>query len=73
MKTRSSGLGTAGFLYVFTGGGMKYFGPVKIDKHGYAYTAANPEGVPIEDFGDYIVLSKKISENEAYKKFIRDL
>jgi hypothetical protein len=63
-----------GYLYVLTDGTARYFGESLIDQKNFIYNNANPDGVPLEDFGDAFFSLKKITAKKAEKimyKYLR--
>lgn len=60
-------------LYVFSHGEMKNFGKCIINDDNYAFTKGNPEGIPIEDFGDYLLTEKEVSPDEAFDIFMEKI
>jgi len=44
-----------------------------ISPEGYAFSQPNPEGVPIEDYGDYILTEEKVPAEKAWELFLAKL
>lgn len=59
------------YLYVFIHGEMKFFGRYFIDNNRMVHY---PDGdtIPLEDFGDYVVSTDKMSPETAFHILMRD-
>jgi hypothetical protein len=62
-----------GFLYVLIDGTARYFGESLIDQKNFVYNNANPDGVPIEDFGTAFFSLRKITAKKAEKIIYKNL